>query len=425
VTEPASLLPQNATPWETAQELTDASRWAALDPSVITKVKDALLCDARFLAVLGWERSVDLWFEDWSEEKKRFVVDKWFAFERLKGTVEGYRRFFSLVGAKLRKATLHPQFAYPRRDWTEEERTRYLAQFQQIRIYPRVPVREFQRGFFASSLARSKAYVGHTAPTAYAVTIDTVLREARLYDPLTDEETGLTRREIVREVAHVGTVYRFEDIVLPAKRHGFYVGDHLDGRQFLGVDDAPQRVIRTEIARPYGAAVSRPQWSSVVPNARLISIRPDLIRERFVDKGPFLGRAYTGLRSAIHAGRDLAWRHVYERFHLYDRRRDRGVTAGEPGCYVGRVRLGMTPFTAELKVEIRGKRLRHEFVDFPGGHLTPDDRTILDRALEATRAAKAARDTIYLQTQTRRVRRFGDRFLFGDRIRFGDKVEAT
>lgn len=424
MTEPASLLPQNATPWETAHELTDARRWVDLDPSVITKVKDALQCDARFLGVLGWERSVDLWYDDWPEAKKRHVVDRWFEYERLKGTVEGFRRFYSLVGAKLRKATLHPQMAYPRRGWSDDERARYLAQFQQIRIYPKVPVREFQRGFFVASAERSKAFVGHVAPTAYDITIDTVVREARLYDPLTDEETVLTRRQIVRDVVHVGKVYVYEDIVLPARRQGLYVGDHLDGSNFLNRDDAPERTIRTEIQRPYGVAVSRPQWSSVVPNARLISILPDLVRERFHDAGHFIGRASTGKRTAIYPGRDTAWRHVYEKFYVYDRKRDKGITAGEPGCYVGHARLGMMPYTAELKVEIRGRRRPFEFVNLPGQFLTPDNRTGLDRTLDATRAAKAARDTIYLQTQTRRVRRFGDRLLFGDRIRFGEKVEA-
>lgn len=424
MTEAASLLPQNATPWETAHELTDAQRWADLDPSIITKVKDALQCDAWFLGVLGWERSVDLWYDDWSEEKKRHVVDKWFEYERLKGTVEGFRRFYSLVGAEMRKATLHPQAVYPRRGWNAVERARYLAQFQQIRIYPKVPVTEFGRGFFASSRARSRAFAGHVAATQYRVTIDTVVREARLYDPVTDEEAVLTRREVVKEVVHVGQAYDHEDIVLPARRLGFYAGDHLDGRNFLGRDDAAQRVIRAEIARPYGVALSRPQWSSVVPNARLISILPDLVRERFRDAGPFLGRAFTGRRTDIFPRRDVAWQHVYERFHLYDRGRDKGVTAGEPGQYLGRARLGMMPFTAELKVKIRGRRRPFEFASRVGGFLTPDDRTVLTRVLEATRAAKAARDTIYLNTKTRRPYRLGDRLTLDDRIRLGDKTEA-
>jgi hypothetical protein len=422
---PISLLPSNSTPWETAHELTDAARWAAIDPMVITRTKDALLCEQQFLALLGWERSVDLWFDDWSEEKRRYVVDKWFEFERLKGTPEGFSRFYGLAGSKLLKVTSPPQMPYPRRGWTDAERLAYLAQFQQIRIYPKVPAREFQRGMFVASEARSKAFVGRVAPTAYRITIDTVVREARLYDPATDAETVLTRREIVRDVTHVGKVYEFEDIVLPARRNGFYVGDFLDGKRYLGRDNAPERVIRTEIERPYGAAVSRPQWSSVVPTARLISIYPDLMRERFVDRGHFIGRASTGLRTAIYPARDKAWQHVYERFYMYDRKRDRGVTAGEPGCYVGHARLGMMPFTAEMKVEIRGKRRREEFTNLPGQYLTRDNRTSLDRALEATRACKAARDTIYLQTQTRRSRRFGDRMMFGDELVFGTKVETN
>lgn len=427
MTNPVSILPANATPWDGPHELTDAARCAALDPSIITKVKDALLCEPQFLALLGWERSVDLWFDDWSEQKRRHVVDKWFEFERLKGTPEGFRRFYRLAGARLVKATLPPQGIYARGGMTEEQRAAYLAQFQQIRISPKVPVREFQRGFYPSRRPRSSAFVGHTAPTQYRVTIDTVVREARLYDSDTNEEKVLTRREITRVEIERGTAYDFEDIVIPARRIGFYVGQYLDGRRFLNRDDAPERTIRTTIERPYGVALSHPQWSSVIPSARLISIRPDLVRSRWqepVRRSSFLGRTSTGLRSAIFCGRDTAWQHVYERFHLYDSERDRGVTAGEPGWYVGRSRLGMVPYTAEMKVEIRGRSRPWEFAQFVGGYVTAERRTPLDRALEATRAVKAARDTIFLDTVTRRRRRIGDTFTIGGGVMLGALVEA-
>lgn len=425
--DPVSILPANATPWGNAHELTDAARWQALDPSIITKVKDALLCEPQFLALLGWERSVDLWFDDWSEQKRRHVVDRWFYYERLKGTVEGYRRFYRLVGASLIKATLPPQGIYARGGMTEEQRAAYLAQFQQIRIYPKVPVREFQRGFYPSRRTRSTAFVGHTAPTQYRVTIDTVVREARLYEPDTDEEQVLTRREMVRSEVERGTAYDFEDILIPARRIGFYVGQYIDGRRFLNRDDAPKRTVRATIERPYGVALSRPQWSSVIPNARLISIHPDLVRSRWQEparRAAFMGRASTGIRSAIFCGRDTAWQHVYERFHLYDSDRDLGVTAGEPGWYVGRGRLGMTPYTAEMKVKIRGRRRTRDFGNFVRGFVTPENREPLERALSATRAVKAARDTIYLNTVTRRARQIGDSFRIGDGAALGALVET-
>lgn len=427
MTDVVSLLPSNATPWETAHELTDAARWAEIDPEVIVRTKDALACEPQFLALLGWERSVDLWFDDWSIEKKRYVVDKWFEFERLKGTPEGYRRFYRLAGARLVNATLPPQGIHARRGMTPEQRAAYLAQFQQIRIYPKVPAREFQRGFFPSRRERSCAYVGHVAPTQYRVTIDTVVREARLYDPDTGVETALTRREMVRVEVERGTAYDFEDIVIPARRTGFYAGQHLDGRRFLNRDDAPERTIRAAIERPYGVALTRPQWSSVVPNAHLISVHPDLVRETWHEpaaRAAFLGRAATGRRSAIFCSRDTAWRHVYERFHIYDAERDRGVTAGEPGWYVGRSRLGMIPFTAEMKVEVRGRIRPWEFAGFVGGHVSHERRAPLERALEATRAVKAARDTIFLNTVTRRRRRIGDTFIIGDGVKLGALVEA-
>lgn len=424
MTEATSLLPQNATPWETAHELTDATRWAALDPSIITKVKDALQCDARFLGVLGWERSVDLWYDDWPEAKKRHVVDKWFEYERLKGTVEGFRRFYSLVGARLVSARLPPQGAYASPEWTDADRARYLAQFQQLRIYPR-PVREFTDGFYPShgTDENDTAFSGEIFPTAYNLALDGVIREARLYEPLTGEETSLTRREFTQEIVHTGTVYSFEEIVFPSRADGFFEGDHIDDACYLVPDDAGERTIKTEIQRPYGVALSQPQWTSVVPDARLISIYPDLIREAFEDTGAFLDHIHPGDFEEIYSSPDDAWQHIYERFHVYDRARDRGIDAGEPGMYADHAWLGMMPFTAELKVEIISKTDPTDFGEHEG-FAAVDDLTLLHRTLDATRACKAARDTIYLDTVTRRTRRFGDRFTFGDRVRFGDTVEA-
>lgn len=424
-----NLLPSNQTPFERSHEDTDAARLQLVDAEEVIAVKDAMLCDARFLPLLGWERNVDLWYPDWGEEKKRHVAHNWYRYERLKGTPLGFKRFYSLVNVKLRAITSPPQGAYARAAWTDAQRLAWLNQFQQIRIYPYVPVTEFARGFFASSIARSLAYVGHVAPTAYRVTIDTVSREARLYEPRTNIETVLTRREMVREVAHVGSVYDFEDIVLPEKRLGFYVGDfvgtHKGGEHYVGEDNAPDRVIRTEIARPYNVAVTHPQWTSHVPDARrLVTIKPDLVRNRFLDSGFFLGHSSTGLRSEVYPKRDVAWQHIYEKFYLFDINRDYAVGAGQPGSYLGHARLGMTPYTAEMKVEIRGKRHSYEFAEYPGKFLTPEYREPLDRALDATRACKAARDTIFLDTTTRRPRQFGDWMRFGDAIELGSKVEA-
>jgi phage tail P2-like protein len=422
MTDAINLLPSNQTAYERSHEDVDAGR--NLDPDRIRRVKDALLCDERFLPVLAWERGVDLWYDDWSIEKKRYVTDQWFFFERLKGTPEGFRRFYNLVGAKVLKIFSPPQESFSRAAWTDEERARWLSQFQQIRIYPYVPVTEFAKGFFASSMQRSKAFVGHVWPTAYRVTIDTVWRQARLYEPRTGEETQLTRREIVRSVVHVGQVYEFEDIVLPAKKFGLYVGDHIRNK-YIGADNAPERVIRTEIVRPYNVAVSRPQWTSYAPDARkLVSIKPELVRNRFHDDGPFLGHTSTGLHSAIYPRREKAWQHVYERFYLFDYERDSAVVAGQPGSYLGHARLSMKAFSAEIKLEIRGKRRRFEFTDVVGKYLTPENREPLNRALAATRACKDARSTIYLDTRTRRPREFGDRMLFGDEIPFASTVET-
>ena len=421
--EPVALLPQNAKSWELAHEITDALRWDLIDPQWIVRQTEPMTCDPAVLPVIAWERSVDLWYDDWSLERKRHVAANWYAYERLKGKVEGYRQFFALVGSTLKSVTAPLQEIFPEPGWTDAEREAFLAQFCQIRIYPLVPVIEFNDGLFLAAEAFSDAFVNDVAPTPYSVTIDTVVREARLFDPRTAQETALTRREMVEQTVHFGQAYQFEDVILPAVRDGLYVNDYLDQTRFLAVDDAPERIIRAAIERPYEVAVSSPQWSTVVPDGKLISIRPDLIREPFDDVGPFLDAMEVGLGEGCYLSADLAWQHIYERFYLYDRERDRDLPAGEGGSYVGHAQLGIPPFTADLKVEVLGQRDPDEFADYPDGYLIPDDLTRLERTLEATRACMSDRDTIYLITQTRRERRFGDFMTFGEPIIFGEFVE--
>ena len=130
----ASLLPPNATAFETAEEKTDAARYP-LDTDSIRRVKDANETPADILPVLAWERSVDVWWPGQSETSQRFITDKSFELHKQKGTRTGLKRHIELTGAKVLRIDAPPLMAFPGREWTDEERLAWLARFPQIRTF--------------------------------------------------------------------------------------------------------------------------------------------------------------------------------------------------------------------------------------------------------------------------------------------------
>tara|TARA_R110002020_G_scaffold467027_4_gene690212 strand:+ start:24832 stop:26103 length:1272 start_codon:yes stop_codon:yes gene_type:complete len=422
MTTPIPLQPDNATAWELAVSLTSAERHPA-PYGLLKTLWDPWTCPIQFLPFLARALSVDIWRDDWPETKKRAVVARAKQHHRHKGSEWLHGEYLKLLDIGMRKYTAAPAHFVPRRDWTKAERDAWLAQFQQIRIYPRVPVTRDVRGFAVASAARSRAFCGRIFATGFNRELNGFLREARLYDPLTDTETTLTRKERTRQIAHVGEVYDYEEIVLPSTRGGFVVGDHLPNI-YASVDLGAIRTIRTAIARPGKVAVSRDQWSSVIPTGRLVSIQPELIRETFTVRRSVLSRMSTGLRSSIVPKEDPAWRHVYERFYLFDQTRNRGRSAGQPGSVVNRARLGIRPHTAEIKARVWSKARRRTFViGTPPGRVVRAHESRTADALEAVNAARLLGDRVKINTRTRRKVQFGDRIPFSAGIRFGAYVE--
>ena len=67
-----SILPSSS--WSKAVEQASGERWDALDIDIIRRAKDPRTCPAHLLNFLAFERSVDIWDENWPEEKKRQVI---------------------------------------------------------------------------------------------------------------------------------------------------------------------------------------------------------------------------------------------------------------------------------------------------------------------------------------------------------------
>ena len=149
-----SLIP-NPTPAELALELTDANRFSKLDPDFVRRQKDALLCEPSILPFLAWERSVDLWYDDWPVEKKRVVADRWADYEKLKGTIGGREKFLELVGSRLVSVIRPPDKTFFGKNYTADERRAFVQRFPQLRIYPFVQNEVGQYRTFTSAASGS------------------------------------------------------------------------------------------------------------------------------------------------------------------------------------------------------------------------------------------------------------------------------
>ncbi|BAP94473.1 tail protein [Aurantimonas phage AmM-1] len=112
MTTAADILPGNAGPFERVlgAALTDEL------PVPIREIMDPYQAPAEFLPFLAAHESVDLWFDDWSEERKREMIAQCAGVSvlhdgmlgDLKGTREGLRRYLAFVDAEIVDVVAHP-----------------------------------------------------------------------------------------------------------------------------------------------------------------------------------------------------------------------------------------------------------------------------------------------------------------------------
>jgi phage tail P2-like protein len=100
----ADLLPRDAETFEKAAgvAMTDTL------PVPIRQIVDPAVTPLAFLPFLAAQESVDLWFEDWTEERKRAMVGDAVALAALKGTREGAVRFLAYVDAVMVDVVAYP-----------------------------------------------------------------------------------------------------------------------------------------------------------------------------------------------------------------------------------------------------------------------------------------------------------------------------
>jgi P2-related tail formation protein len=100
----AAVLPPSPTAWENAcaQAMSDDL------PVPIAQIVDPTQTPEAFLPWLAAHESVDLWFPDWTDDRKRAVIENAWTDAALKGTRQGAVNFLSYVGGTLVDAIAYP-----------------------------------------------------------------------------------------------------------------------------------------------------------------------------------------------------------------------------------------------------------------------------------------------------------------------------
>ena len=243
----ADLLPQNATAFELAFDAVSADRWGALDVDVVRRFRDPWTCPAHMLNFLAYERSVDIWDVDWSEEKKRSVIASAPADHRKKGTLGGVRRYVEIAGGEIVQTVTPPEGVYAAPDLSAEQWQTYLDRQPRLRIK------------IARNTATWIAPLGHFADHAHADEDCVDINDGaflRARQAVVRERKGAADQPIqIRRVeasSETRTGVLFEQVIRPADDPlAIFAGDGFYSELFAEADEVAQRTYSYAIDRAY------------------------------------------------------------------------------------------------------------------------------------------------------------------------------
>ena len=414
-----TLLPPNRTAFEEAFDLTGA-RAGELAVDVPNLVRPYEVSSA-YLAWLAWGLSVDLWDQTWPEEKNRSLAARALTMHARKGTQAAIAEYIKVMGGEARRFIVPPAKTFLMSGYSASEREAFLARFPQLRVYPYVARGSYRFAHFTSAaFGRPKAFLD-ASHVQDVRTWARYVRTAKLWDR--GEETSLTIRAVTAE--GVGKFYaaNYDEVILaPKPTKAIHLNAPPTARAYL-VDDlgVAQRVVRIPREANYTYRLAQETYTTTYPNADLVDVRPQSIAEIHSGQPTAL---YATKRQFI-AGRFLppsvAWRYIYERWHIHDP--DRIPDVRVRSTHIGQTRLGMPPYHAEVRTRISGKQAPRTAGLFVHGYVLAGTRKPVTDVCEAVRAAKSLRDKILLDTKTYRLPRAGDRLKLGT-VKLGTYIEA-
>lgn len=128
------ILPDEAGPYEVAA-LAAILEVMPVDTSNAGKIWDPVNVPSHLLPALGNELSVDLWFDDWPDAKKRSVVNNAPLYHDLKTSIDGYRKFLEVVDCSLVDYVAPPRGFIAAPPFSIDQRAEWLRGLPELRLY--------------------------------------------------------------------------------------------------------------------------------------------------------------------------------------------------------------------------------------------------------------------------------------------------
>lgn len=411
-----SLLPQNKTPWETAQSLTSAEQHP-LPTGLLAALWDPWRCEPQRLSSLAADLSVDIWDDAWPDEKKRSVIAAAPAMHRLKGTEEGIRRHVAVVDAELRQVVVPPQGVHLAPPLSAAQWDAYLRQMPQLRLK------------FGPERGRRNAGV-FLDVAAWDVEPLTINDGPKLYG-----RKAVLRRNGVDTPLEVATVVTTDEARSAVDFETVHLPGDAGGALVLDIDAWDVAAIEAEAARarPYTFALDR-SYRHDDSELSLSTLQPgfdplDVRYERVSDVG------HAGAALALDVDGydvnafvvDLGGQMLADRLYLHDPAVAVPLMAGF--SFWDQSRWDMPDFHADALVHVP-QHLPPRMMAFDLGGwgetaATIEDNARAERARDAIVVSKAFRDKVFITFQTKRPRTLGDGLRLDGSTTLGGLVAAT
>lgn len=393
--------------------------WAAVDyridllPTPVRDYWNPETCPLDALKFLAHAFSVDLWFDDWPEHRKRAVISDAIGMHRRKGTVSGLREYVALVDAGVIRVLTPSARSWVSAPISKEQRDAWLSRMPEIRIYHQD----------ATGKAGQSAFVGRAVTDHAFATLDRADeiygRRATLYQNGVEEP--LKRAAV--ETVEAEKVAKISERVLTPGLAGkaLFVGGFLPSRYATHLYKAPQIYTYT-LDRTYSDQFSGLHLTTIIP-----SLEPlDTLYRRRSTTGQRGQSAFVGsFTRTSYLTASLAGQMLYDGVYLQDKSVDTPWVRAHSFTDVSR--LGLPPYTAEVQIDAgapaRGSPMFAGSAFIGRGFVAASDLTRQKRAYAAVRANKSSRDRVLITTQTHRPTEFRDRIPMDGSRRFGDQVK--
>jgi hypothetical protein len=188
-----------------------------------------------------------------------------------------------------------------------------------------------------------------------------------------------------------------------------------------------RRVVRISRDVDYDYRLGREAYTTYYPDGDLIDVRPSYMAEMHPaqETSLFPGKrdekAATARISGAHLPPSIAWRYLYERWHIHDP--DRIIADRVRSTHLGFTRLGMPAYHAEVRVRIKNRQWPRTAGDWVCGFFVKADQSKIEDTRQAINVSRSLRDKIWIDTKTYRWPEVGDRLRYGS-INLGEFTGA-